>query len=525
MIERSPKYYRVNYQGERLEDSPFYQAALSFDRKSGDYGQSIIDNFNQSLQSTPELSKFRINPHPIRNLPKKVVIIDASSDRLPTSPETARVIDQICRNRNYPIVTYVVDTKEELFQAITSTPKETLILSQCVDKNTYNVNVAWKLEELGCVIVPGDITAPGGIFSDKEKTYRLLSENGTRWDLIPPFERIEVEGISHAKVAENILDKANSLADRFNTNQFFIKPPEGGGGLGGFRLIKMGNGYILPDLSKVSGISKGIHPSYINIDANNTDKLEELTWIFRLFWSSPYYAKTYLWMDLPSLREQYHKNSDIDALRAYIISSNKELNNAYQKHILSKGDAANKISESIESFEKKFKKRYIPIVCKEIDFGSWGLRAHLRLSRTGPKVETIYSRIFQIALTPDGIGYVGSDNISNKQTGVLEILRLQPVNKFLVNGCGGISKLNLSLRHGIEALTKLVGLLPNHKQPNLPVRIQVDLSAPSAMVCEGNADTARGFALASRWSNFVNNTEEWFLDSLSYYSWKKSLPR
>ena len=102
-----------------------------------------------------------------------------------------------------------------------------------------------------------------------------------------------------------------------------------------------------------------------------------------------------------------------------------------------KEEAAKRLTEAIKVFEKKFKRRYTPLVNEHLDFGLWGLRAHYRLSRTGPRLETMYSRIFQLGFTPEGIGYLGSDNISNKQTGDLEILRLGPVNEIMVASIGG----------------------------------------------------------------------------------------
>jgi hypothetical protein len=30
--------------------------------------------------------------------------------------------------------------------------------------------------------------------------------------------------------------------------------------------------------------------------------------------------------------------------------------------------------------------------------------------------------------------------------------------------------------------------------------------------------------LASRWTDFIENAEEWIRDSINYYSWKKTIP-
>ncbi|MFH1553064.1 MAG: hypothetical protein ABID83_05460, partial [Candidatus Omnitrophota bacterium] len=68
------------------------------------------------------------------------------------------------------------------------------------------------------------------------------------------------------------------------------------------------------------------------------------------------------------------------------------------------------------------------------------------------------------------------------------------------------------------ALAKFV---PEEETGRVPLRLQLDLATVSQRIGEGNADTARGLCLASRWPKFVENAREWLEDSFVYYDWKK----
>ena len=143
------------------------------------------------------------------------------------------------------------------------------------------------------------------------------------------------------------------------------------------------------------------------------------------------------------------------------------------------------------------------------------------MTRQGPRLETMYHRIFQLGFTEEGLGYLGADNISNKQTGDIEITRLGPLNPIMVDSIGGKEALFDTLLRGVKALVLLSDFAPHGERRHVPLRAQLDLAAVSRRIGEGNADTARGLCLASRWSGFVENAAEWFEDSLSYYCWKK----
>jgi len=212
----------------------------------------------------------------------------------------------------------------------------------------------------------------------------------------------------------------------------------------------------------------------------------------------------------------------LQVLRDYLESCEEKRERKLSSMCMGRDEVKRKLIEAVNAFEKKYKRRYIPLVNEHIDFGFWGLRAHYRLSGKGPKLETIYSRIFQLAFTEEGVGYVGSDNISNQQTGEVEILRLGPVNKIMVEAIGGKEVLFNVLLKGAQALVDLAGLLPEEERRRVPIRVQLDLATLSQRIGEGNADTARGMCLASRWAEFVRNNREWLEDSLAYYAWKKA---
>lgn len=520
MIERDPRYYVTGYKGKDPYKAPFYVRALTFDGKDGDFNTSLVDNFNSFLEEKGMFSDFRLSIDKEEGkVPRKIVVINASHDDLPTSHETARIFEDLCRSRGLDIPAKVVNTRDELIGEVNQDPGNTLVMSQCVDKNVYNVDFAGELEVKGVVLVPGRVTAPGSVFSDKDSTYQLLSSSGKEWGKVARYIKVPVEGKSVEDVTEGIFGAMDKLEKEIGETTFFVKPHEGGGGLGGFRITKTDKGYIIPDLSKVTGDVTEIHPTFIDMDTSDEAKLRELLWIYRLFASDKKMTSNYILLDLP-----IEGASDAEAMRIlkdYLESCAEKREKRLANMLMSREDAESKLISAIYVFEKKFNRRYIPLVNEHIDFGFWGLRAHYRLSRKGPKLETMYHRIFQLAFTEEGIGYLGSDNISNKQTHELEILRLGPVNEIMVGSIGGREALFETLLKGAEALTALAELVPDAERNRVPIRLQLDLATISKRIGEGNADTARGLCLASRWTEFVKNTREWLEDSLSYYAWKK----
>jgi len=517
-IERNPGYYTTGYEGKDPKKASFYLRSLVFDGDEGELTRRLIDEFNDNIKKESATKNYNLANEPVKIVPKKVIIINASFDKLPTSYETKRVFKHVSGKNRYDIDIVVVNTKEELMDQIDEFPDETLIISQCVDKKVYNLDLAKDFYNKNIVVIPGEFTAPGSIFSDKDKTYKLLSDEGNRWDMVARYKRIVVDDKNVRSTVDEILNIADEFESKFGIKQFFIKPTEGGGGLGGFRLIKTGTKYIIPDLSKVTGQVSNIKPVYVDIDLRNVYKIKELFWIYNLFKTDKKLAKAYINIDIKG----NNRKEEFSNFKKYLDSSRSKQNQKLHKLGSNRDDTKKTLVLAIEKFEEKFNRRYIPLVNEHIDFGTWGLRAHFRLTQQGVKLETIYSRIFQLAFTSEGIGYVGSDNISNKQTGELEITRLGPINQIMLDAISGKASLFKVLSKASKIIDTLSSLGSNIEKTIVPFRIQLDLAAVSGLIGEVNADTARGLCLASSWDKFVKNTSEWFMDSLRYYSYRKT---
>lgn len=521
MIERDPRYYVTGYNGKDASKAPFYLNALMFDGEEGDFNTRLVNAFNELIRKKEAFSGYRlVSEDPgSRHVPSRIIVINASHDDLPTSYETARIFEDHCREHSLAISAGVVNTREELVKEVGENPGRTLVMSQCVSKKVYDAHLAEELDRQGTVTVPGSVTAPGSVFSDKDSTYRLLSDEGKVWDKVARYRKVSVDGKTVEEVVDGIFKAIDHLAREIGETTFFVKPHEGGGGLGGFRITKSEKGYIIPDLSKVSGDVSEVHPTFIDFDVSDEAKLRELLWIYRLFAGDERMSANYLQVRLPVVDLDDAKALEI--LKDYLVSSEGKRHKKLEGMVMSEDKARKRIEEAVHIFEEKFDRKYIPLVNEHIDFGLWGLRAHYRLSRRGPVLETMYHRIFQLGFTEEGLGYVGSDNISNKQTGELEITRLGPVNEVMLNAIGGESSLFETLSKGAEALIALAKLVPREETARVPLRLQLDLAAVSKRIGEGNADTARGLCLASRWPEFVRNAREWLEDSLAYYAWKK----
>ncbi len=521
MIKRDPKFYTTGYEGDDPSKAPFYLRSLVFDGDGGDVNTELVKRFNELLRKNNVCRECKLTGFPAGtgNFPSKIVVINASHDDLPTSYETARVFSELCSEKGKTTDVVVVNRREDLLKEVNADPDTTLVMSQCVDKNVYDLALAEEFHQKGIVLVPGIVTAPGSVFSDKDSTYRLLSNEGADWNKVARYKKVSPEDRTVKEVVDGIFDAIDELEQVTGDITFFVKPHEGGGGLGGFRITKVKDGYIIPDLSKVTGDASEIHPTFIDFDTANDNKLRELLWIYRLFYGDPKLRENYLKVDLPVIDKG--EKEAIGILREYLTGSEIKRHQKLAGMVLKPEAAHKRLVDAIGIFEKKFYRRYVPLVNEHIDFGLWGLRAHYRFSKDGPVLETIYHRIFQLGFTEEGLGYVGSDNISNKQTGDLEITRLGPINKIMVEAVGGEKMLFETLLKGAEALASLAELVQEEERGHVPLRLQLDLAAISQKIGEGNADTARGLCLASRWPEFVRNARGWLEDSLDYYAWKK----
>ena len=518
--ERFIELYVLGHEGP-IAEAPFYRHALGFDGEPGKLGVELISSFNKLAQEDQELSKHALDLPNVNHLPETIVLIDASNDRLPTGPESFRVLrDEIVRS-DFKARCLLVNTREELMEAVNENPKSTLVISECVDSSTYNIEVLEILERMGVIVVPGRVTAPGSIFSDKGATYQMLQDAGQE-NLLARYVSAPASRMSTTQVVSTILDSVDELSQEWNTNRFFVKPVTGGSGVGGFRISLTNKGYFVPDLSKVTGDDLEVHPILMDVDPKDDRRLDELLWIFSLFSADPYYSKQYMWLDIKTLRNRYGTGDDREALRRHLLKAEAIHTTKAEERSMDRNSMHAKLEDAVRSYEEHFSKRYDPVICEYIDFGAWGLRAHYRLTNRGIQLECIYARIFQLALTEEGVCYVGSDNISNKHTGKLESVRLTPIKEVMVNTVGGrIAFLNLLEKGGIAA-SALVSTQDPELLRRIPVRCQMDLAPIVGKIGEGNADTARGQALGMRWSDFIANMREWTQDCLKLYSMRRS---
>ncbi len=552
-VQRNVDHYQGTHE-HRGQRSGLWQLVQRFDHAEGDYTYDLIQRYNAALAEDPATQEWVVafdtdptsnekdSPTPAAR-PRQILFIDASNDQLPTGLEAAAIIRHSIARRGWDDTTVRrVDTYEQLRMAVDEHPCTNLILSMCVDKQTYNTSVAAALEAAGEVCVPGVITAPGAVFSDKLATYRLLEAlppGASRFHgaaaqctagaagtadatLIARYRFIDVDDLDAREKAAAIVDCVDTMAEEEALTAFFIKPREGGGGLGGFRLSHLEGGYLLPDLSKLTGNDREqLHPAYITFDPENEAQLEELAWIFRRFERDPAMAETYLHVTLDELQAEYGVDSDIDALYEHITRSNRTLELERSKQHLTRTDALMRLANAIRTFETKRGVPYEPLVCEHIDFGTWGLRVHLRLGRAGPVVESVYYRIFQLLIDRTGIGYIGADNISNKLTGALETLRCGPPLPLMIDAIGGEAQLRRCFHNAVTAFIALIEQLSPVHRSKVPVRAQFDISPVNGIIVEGNADTARGPGLGTRWEFFVQMCEEWLEDSLAYYAYRQ----
>ncbi|MFH1305106.1 MAG: hypothetical protein ABIH74_01730, partial [Candidatus Omnitrophota bacterium] len=213
MIERDPKYYVTGHEGKDPYDAPFYIRSLVFDGKEGDFNARLVDKFNIFLGKQAISKKYNLvwDEAPPKRTPSKIIVINASHDDLPTSYETARIFEDFCKEKGLSIPAKVINTRGELVDELRQAPAETLVVSQCVDKKVYDVALAEELKRQGVVIVPGEVTAPGSVFSDKDSTYRLLSDDGKDWDKVARYRKISVEGKGTPAVVDDIFTAIDEL--------------------------------------------------------------------------------------------------------------------------------------------------------------------------------------------------------------------------------------------------------------------------------------------------------------------------
>ena len=496
-----------------------------FDSPAGDLNETLIESLNQWASREPRFADFRVvkDSSPVR-LPGEILLLDGSPSRLPLTMETARVMRAHLNQLGLSIPVRVLNRREELLARAAKAPRELLVISQTAQRSLYDATLAKVLESRGIVVVPGPLTAPGGPLSNKKTTYELLNGNGadaknlhldgSGRHLTAGYEVVESNGGRPADTAAAILDKASALSKKWGATTFFVKPQEGGGGRGCFRLDVYPNGFGLPDLSRLGVATRHAAPQPLSIDAENHDHLRAMGWLVHRFQASPATSKAYI------KTRMVGGGAPPDVLGQMLRNCAPRLESELRESARSREESLRLLSSAIENYEQVFDARYLPLICNWIDFGLFSVRVHLRLSREGMVVETLYARLFPVEFSDDSIGVVGVDSITNRTEGGMELNRYTPLVPPLVAYAGGAERLCEKLRGAFDAFARFLTLVDPSERGRIPVRAEFDLSPLNGLIAEGNADPVRAQCANSRWARFSENSAQWAEDALSLYSWK-----
>jgi len=502
-----------------------YRVSQEFDSLDGDLNETLIESLNHWAAREPRFGGLRIleDAPPVRS-PGEILLLDGSPSRLPLTMETARVMRAHLKQLGLSIPVRVLNRREELLARAARAPKELLVISQTAQRSLYDATLARVLEERGIVVAPGSITAPGGPLSNKKTTYELLNGNGTDANnpeagdperrLTAGYEVVELNGGRPADTAAAILEGASALSRKRGTGTFFVKPQEGGGGRGCFRLDVYPNGFGLPDLSRLGVATDHAIPLPLSLDAENHEHLQAMDWLVHRFQASPATAKAYV------KTRRAGGGASPDVLGQILNNCAPRLESELREASRTREDSIRLLASAIENYEQVFDARYLPLICDWIDFGLFSVRVHLRLSREGPVVETLYARLFPVEFTDDSIGVVGVDSITNRTEGGMELNRYAPLVPPLVAYAGGAERLCGKIRGAFDAFARFLSLLDPEELGRVPVRAEFDLSPLNGLIAEGNADPVRAQCANSRWERFSRNCAQWTEDALSFYSWK-----
>ncbi|MEK6710050.1 MAG: hypothetical protein AABZ64_05685 [Nitrospinota bacterium] len=501
------------------------RVSREFEASSGNLTEALIERMNGWAAREEAFAGLCLRREGWRRLPAEILLLDGSPSRMPLTAETARVVRAWLAERGSAIPVRVVNRREELLARVARAPGETLVLSQTAQRSLYDSHLAEALGERGVVVVPGPITAPGGPLSNKKVTYELLNgvkenRNGHGGRLTARYAAIEVDGDGPAASARAILEEAARLSRRWKTSTFFVKPQEGGGGRGGFRLDLFPEGFAIPDLGRLGVPPARPYPLPLPLDPDDRGHVRALAFVAERFAASPATAKAYLQASpLTRMRKGAARAAHLAALlRRCPPLLMADLRAAAEPF----AQAQRRLASAIENYEDLFEVRYQPLLCAWIDFGLFSLRAHLRMSRTGPVLESIYARLFPLEFTGQSVGVIGVDSIANRADGGMEFNRYAPLHAPLAAAVGGTDALALRLRGAFHAFGRFVGLLPRAEREALPVRAEFDISPLNGLIAEGNADPVRAHCVNTRWGRFRADTRAWLEDALAYYSWKTS---
>ncbi len=499
-----------------------FRVSAEFDSRAGDLNESLIERLNAWAARAPDFAHLRLeeNAGPLQR-PGEILLLDGSPSRLPLSRETARVMSAHLNDLGLAVPVRVLNRREELLARVAEAPRELLVVSQAAHRSLYDATLARVLESRGIVVVPGPLTAPGGPLSNKKVTYELLNGHhagacGSARRLTADYQVVEVSAGGAKEKAAAIVDAAAALAQEWKTSTFFVKPQEGGGGRGCFRLDAYPHGFSLPDLSKLGVAAEDTLPLPLSFDPENEDHYRAIGWLVHRFRASPATAGAYV-----KTKKAMGASETLDGnLRRMLHGCAPTLYGRLRAAARPREEAIRLLAGAIENYEQVFDARYMPLICNWIDFGLFGVRVHLRLDRAGPIVESLYARLFPIEFTDDSIGVVGVDSITNRSEGGMELNRYAPLTPALVAYAGGEQRLCEKLRTAFHAFARFLSLLDPAERGRVPVRAEFDLSPLSGLIAEGNADPVRAQCANSRWERFRTNCAQWTEDALAFYSWK-----
>lgn len=521
-LRREPSLYRLTPDASGGQWD-LTRVCREFDGSPGNLTEELIERMNGWAAREEAFADLRLRKMGWKRLPGEILLLDGSPSRMPLTPETARVAAAWLAERGASVPVQVLNRREALLARAARSPRQTLVLSQTAQRSLYDSHLAEALDERGVVVVPGPLTAPGGPLSNKKTTYELISNvaagaNGHVAPLAARYQTIEVDGESPAATARSILDQAGRLSREWGTAVLFVKPQEGGGGRGAFRLDVFPEGFALPDLSRLGVAPERACPLPLPLDPADRGHLRALAFVADRFAASPATARAYLDNSpLPSLRKGGARTAHLAGLlrrcRPFLVEGLRAAAEPAAR-------AEHRLAQAIESYEDLFEVRYRPLVCEWIDFGLFSLRVHLRMSRSGPVLESLYARLFPVEFTEQSIGVIGVDSISNRTGQGMEFNRYTPLHPSLVAAAGGLDPLAKRLRGAFYAFARFVRFLPSEERTALPVRAEFDLSPLNGLISEGNADPVRAQCPNTRWERFRADTEDWLEDALAYYSWK-----
>ncbi len=526
-LRREPSLYRLPPDASKGRWD-LLKVSREFDSPSGDLTESLIDRLNLWAAEESAFASLRLKKTEWKQLPREILLLDGSPSRLPLSPETARIAENFLARRGLSIPVRILNRRDELLGRVARAPRETLVLSQCAQRSLYDAHLAGALVGMGAVVVPGPLTAADGPLSNKEKTYELLNgrqghedgnpDKNSHRQLAARYRAVPENGAGTSSTAGAILDEVTQLSEEWGESTFFVKPLQGGGGRGCFRIDVFPEGFVLPDLSRMGAVKTSVNALPLSLDPDNRDHIRALTWLAGRFGESPATSKAYLHAD------RFHANHKSGPATPYIGRLLRDSAPILAKRLRESAESRNrtheKLAAAIENYQLLYGVSYRPLICEWIDFGLFSVRAHLRMRQNGPALETLYARLFPIEFTDETIGAVGVDSITNSEEGGMEFNRYAPLLPQLVASVGGAEALCERIQNAFFAFSRFVSLLPPEERERMPVRAEFDISPMNGLIPEGNADPVRAQCANSRWERFIANTHEWIEDALSYYSWK-----